>query len=441
VTVRGSNIPKPVLKFEEAGFHDFMLEALRAAKFEKPTLIQSMAWPIVLSGRDLIGVAETGSGKTISFMLPAMVHLRAQRPLKRGDGPIVLVLAPTRELAVQIDTETKRFASTSKGLVRSVCCYGGQGTKGQQIRALRAGVEIVVATPGRLNDFLNQGIVNLDRVTYLVLDEADRMLDMGFEPQIREIIERIRPDRQTVMFTATWPKDVQQLARDFISEDACQVNVGSLELKANSRVDQRFEFLNNDYEKEAALVRLFREMHMDDGSRVLLFVQRKQAADDLARALQRDGIDALAMHGDKSQPERDRILDEFRRGSHPVLVATDVAARGLDVKNVKYVVNYDMPNNVEDYVHRIGRTARAGAEGVSLSFFTQQNAVLAEDLYNLLRESGAEIPARLHEYVEEARRSRYMKRQRYGQARGYAGRGRGGFGGNRYGSNSGGGRW
>ena len=232
MTVDGIDVPFPVKTFEEAGFPPYLLSEIRAAGFEKPTPIQCQGWPMALSGKDVIGIAETGSGKTLAFLLPAIVHINAQAPLKRGDGPIVLVLCPTRELAVQIKEQVDKFGWNSK--LTNTCLYGG-APKFPQARDLERGVEIVIATPGRLLDFLNSRTTNLRRVTYLVLDEADRMLDMGFEPQIRKIVGQIRPDRQTLLWSATWPREIQGLAADFLTSPI-KVNIGSLELAANARV-------------------------------------------------------------------------------------------------------------------------------------------------------------------------------------------------------------
>lgn len=323
IICRGDDTPRPITTFAEASFPDYAMKAIIHAGFQNPTAIQSQAWPVCLAGRDFIGIAETGSGKTLSFMLPAFVHINAQPRLARGDGPVALVLAPTRELAVQIQTETNKFIRGS-GL-RCVVCYGGSD-KGAQSRQLRAGAEIVVATPGRLNDLLNSGITNLRRVTYLVLDEADRMLDMGFEPQIRRIVDQIRDDRQTVMFTATWPKDVVALSRDFLN-DPIQVNIGSLDLAANTRVQQEFRFVQ-DHEKMDSLLDVMQK-DAADGSRILIFTSTKRSADDVTAALRRNGFEAISIHGDKAQSERDWALSQFRTGRSPVLVATDVAARGL----------------------------------------------------------------------------------------------------------------
>lgn len=232
MTLFGRGIPKPVRSFEEASFPDYLLVELKKAGFTAPTAIQKQGWPMALSGRDVIGIAETGSGKTLSFILPAIVHINAQPLLAPGDGPIVLVLSPTRELAQQTLQECVKFGYSSK--IKYTCVYGGV-PKGEQARALRTGVEILIATPGRLIDFLENNSTNLRRVTYMVMDEADRMLDMGFEPQIRAILSQVRPDRQMLMWSATWPKEIQQLARDFL-KDPIHVTIGSLEITANKNV-------------------------------------------------------------------------------------------------------------------------------------------------------------------------------------------------------------
>lgn len=233
ITIKGP-APNPIERFEEVFIPDYVMNEIRRQQFDKPTPIQAQGWPIALSGSNMVGIAKTGSGKTLGYMLPAIVHINNQPSLQRGDGPIALVLAPTRELAQQIQTIANQFGSAS--YVRNTCVFGG-APKGGQARDLERGCEIVIATPGRLIDFLESGRTNLKRCTYLVLDEADRMLDMGFEPQIRKILEQIRPDRQTLMWSATWPKEVRRLAEDFL-ETYIQVNVGSLELSANHNIRQ-----------------------------------------------------------------------------------------------------------------------------------------------------------------------------------------------------------
>lgn len=324
MVVKGTDIPKPVETFEEAGFPSYVLKEIKAQGFPNPTAIQSQGWPMALSGRDVIGIASTGSGKTLSYCLPSIVHINAQPLLSPGDGPICLVLAPTRELAVQIQTECSKFGKSSR--IRNTCVYGGV-PRGQQIRDLARGVEICIATPGRLIDMLESGKTNLRRVTYLVLDEADRMLDMGFEPQIRKIIDQIRPDRQTLMWSATWPKEIIRLAHDYL-KDFIQVNVGSLELSASHNIKQIVEVVT-EYEKRDRMVKHLEAAMENKEAKTLIFVGTKRVADDITKYLRQDGWPALAIHGDKAQNERDWVLNEFRTGNSPIMVATDVASRGI----------------------------------------------------------------------------------------------------------------
>jgi ATP-dependent RNA helicase DDX5/DBP2 len=379
----------------EASFPDYILDNINKAGFSNPSPIQAQGWPVALSGRDMIGIAETGSGKTLAFLLPGIVHINAQPYLQRGDGPIVLVLAPTRELAVQIDKECQKFCASSN--IRTVCLYGGT-PKGPQMRDLRDGREIVIATPGRLIDLMECQALNLKRVTYMCLDEADRMLDMGFEDQVRKICGQIRPDRQTLLWSATWPKSIQHLARDLCRERPVHINIGSQELKANKRIAQYVEIIHGSSwsvgdMKRKRLGELLRSPNVHD-KKMIIFTATKRGADDLTRCLRRDmGIQAKGIHGDKSQQERDQVLNEFRGGYCQCLIATDVAGRGLDVKDVKIVINFDMPNNVEDYVHRIGRTGRAGNTGEAYSFFSaDENGKMARELAEILRDAGQQVP-------------------------------------------------
>merc|ERR1712087_619979 len=339
----------------------------------------------------MVGISATGSGKTLAFLLPAMIHINAQQYLKPGEGPIVLVLAPTRELAVQIKEECDKFGASSE--IKNTVVYGGV-PKSRQVRDLRSGVEIVIATPGRLIDHLEQGNTNLKRVTYLVLDEADRMLDMGFEPQLRKICSQIRPDRQVLMWSATWPKEVQVLANDYL-HDYYQVTVGSLELSGNKDVTQMIEVCT-DQDKYRNLLRYLRE-NWSPKDRVLVFVETKKGCDMLTRSLRMDGYQARAMHGDKSQEERDWVLREFKECKSTLLVATDVAARGLDVDDIRMVVNFDFPNDMESYIHRIGRTGRAGKKGIAVSFFvSQKNGRMAKEIIEILSRTNQNVPNELH---------------------------------------------
>ncbi|SPO02904.1 probable ATP-dependent RNA helicase dbp2 [Cephalotrichum gorgonifer] len=419
MSVTGREVPKPVETFDEAGFPRYVIDEVKAQGFPAPTAIQSQGWPMALSGRDVVGIAETGSGKTLTYCLPAIVHINAQPLLAPGDGPIVLVLAPTRELAVQIQQEITKFGRSSR--IRNTCVYGGV-PKGPQIRDLSRGVEVCIATPGRLIDMLEAGKTNLRRVTYLVLDEADRMLDMGFEPQIRKIIGQIRPDRQTCMWSATWPKEVRAMASDFLT-DMIQVNIGSLELAANHRITQIVEVVSEG-EKRDKMIKHMEKIMDNKENKVLVFVGTKRVADEITRFLRQDGWPALSIHGDKQQNERDWVLDQFKTGKSPIMVATDVASRGIDVRNITHVLNYDYPNNSEDYIHRIGRTGRAGATGTAITFFTTDNSKQARDLVNVLTEAKQQIDPRL---VEMTRYGGGGGGGRYGGWRG----GRGGRGGGR----------
>jgi ATP-dependent RNA helicase DDX5/DBP2 len=447
ISIQHGNAPKPMRTFEEGSFPPYIMEQVSRAGFTEPSAIQCQGWPVALSGHDMIGIAQTGSGKTLAFLLPAIVHINAQEHLRPNDGPICLVLAPTRELAMQIQKECDKFGSSSR--IRNTCLYGGV-PKGPQIRDLRRGAEIVVATPGRLIDLIDMGITNLKRVTYLCLDEADRMLDMGFEDQVRKICGQVRPDRQTLLWSATWPKSIQHLARDLCKEDPVHINIGSMDLTANHRITQHVEVIN-PYDKRQRLVSLLQrndEYDISRGDKVIIFSETKRGCDDLTRNMRMDGLPALSIHGDKSQQERDWVLSEFRAGRNPILVATDVAARGLDVKDIKCVINYDMPNNIEDYVHRIGRTGRAGATGTSYSFFTQDKSRMARELVDILREANQNIPAELQQMCGRGGGGGYgkgggkggRKGGGKGQGRGFGGgfasgansygMGRGGFGGN-----------
>ncbi|KAH7139026.1 ATP-dependent RNA helicase dbp2 [Dendryphion nanum] len=425
IAIQGKDVPRPVTSFDEAGFPSYVMNEVKAQGFAAPTAIQSQGWPMALSGRDVVGIAETGSGKTLTYCLPAIVHINAQPLLAPGDGPIVLILAPTRELAVQIQQEISKFGKSSR--IRNTCVYGGV-PKGPQIRDLSRGVEVCIATPGRLIDMLEAGKTNLRRVTYLVLDEADRMLDMGFEPQIRKIIGQIRPDRQTCMWSATWPKEVRQLASDY-QKNWIQVNIGSMDLSANHRIQQIVEVVT-EFEKRDRMAKHLETIMNDKANKILIFTGTKRVADEITRFLRQDGWPALSIHGDKQQNERDWVLNEFKTGKSPIMVATDVASRGIDVRNITHVFNYDYPNNSEDYVHRIGRTGRAGAHGTAITLFTTDNAKQARDLVSVLTESKQQIDPKLHE----------MARYNSGGGGGRWGGGRG-RGGHRGGGGGGGGGW
>ena len=389
--------PKPIRAFQHAGFPKPVLEYLTSG-FTAPTPIQSIGWPLAMSGLDMVGLAQTGSGKTLAYLLPAMLHIKAQPAAESGEGPIALVLAPTRELAMQIQMEAFRIGEILG--VRDAVVYGGVSRRGQE-QILRKGVDVLIATPGRLLDFLEARVTNLERVSYLVVDEADRMLDMGFEPQLRRVVSQVRPERQTLMWSATWPTNIQHLVTDFCKEEMLKVTIGIAAAKANPDIRQDVRVVT-ELDKKQRFFEWLQEVSPPHGiqPRVLVFTDTKRAADALCRELRYEQYAASAIHGDKDQRERDSILYQFRKGQVRILVATDVAQRGLDIKDVAYVVNYSMPNTIEDYVHRIGRTGRAGAQGTAVSFFTcdfgtSDKVRMARGLVRVMQDAGQQPPEAL----------------------------------------------
>ena len=399
VTVFGDDVPTPMTTFDMAttALPKYMLAQLRQQGFTQPTPIQAQTWPIVLSGRDMVGIAKTGSGKTLAFIVPAIVHISLQGPLRPDDGPIAVVLAPTRELAQQTEAEAVKVLPQG---MRCAVVYGG-APKSAQIAELRAGVHILVATPGRLIDFLESKKTNLLRATYLVLDEADRMLDMGFEPQVRAICSQIRLDRQTLMFSATWPKEIQDLAATF-QRAFLRIHVGSVDLVFNPDVRQHFRLVS-ERDKLDELTQVLSEHR---NKRVLVFTKMKKTTDDVEQALRAKGVNAFSIHGDKEQRQREYILQKFRRDADVVLVATDVAGRGLDIKDLDVVVNYDFPMSLDDFVHRVGRTGRAGVKGDAVSFITKREEQLSpqivQRLIKLLEDAKQSPPSWMVSWSQEA---------------------------------------
>jgi ATP-dependent RNA helicase DBP3 len=340
------------------------------AVFKAPTPIQAASWPFGLSGRDIVGVAETGSGKTIAFGLPLVNAVLGMPKIKDGGRIRAVVVSPTRELAMQTNEELSKLAD-HVGL-KTVCVYGG-ASKDDQRHLLRK-ADIIVATPGRLKDFLEEGAVKLDNSKFVVLDEADRMLDKGFEDDIKRIIGCTpkKEERQTLMFTATWPQSVQALALSFMVSPV-RIQIGGNEsgdLQANTRIEQRVEVVDQRA-KEGRLLQLLKAHPKNE--RVLVFCLYKKEATRVENFLQQRGIKVVGIHGDLKQEQRTRSLEAFKSGQTPVLVATDVAARGLDIPEVKLVINVTFPLTIEDYVHRIGRTGRAGKTGHAITLFTEHD--------------------------------------------------------------------
>jgi len=392
IKVEGGDIPQPILTFDPTMFPATMksiLDKFHQAGFTSPTPIQAQGWSMALSGRDVVGVAQTGSGKTLAFVIPAIMNIMGQPPLNPGDGPIALIVAPTRELALQIESEAKKF---SAGFGLQIGCVYGGAPKRTQEGFLRRGVEMLICTPGRMLDFLERRTTNFERVTCLVFDEADRMLDMGFEKQIRCLVNQTRPDRQVLMWSATWPKEVHQLASDFLKDDYIKLKVGSGEDKACSTITQRVHVVSS-FEKNKMFQQTLQEFYT---TKIIIFTSTKRNCDDLSRQLNSVGWRTSSIHGDKNQEQRERVLKEFRSGKSTIMVATDVAARGIHVDDIGCVINYDFPQNCDDYIHRIGRTGRTGKKGTAVTFFdARKDAKKANRLVKVLTDSGQPVPPQL----------------------------------------------
>ena len=377
---------EPITEFKEANFPSKIYESL--SKFPKPTVIQSVSWPFLLTGKDFVGIAATGSGKTLAFGVPAWIHI--QNNLRSyTKKPKVLVLSPTRELSMQIQEQFERFG-TDAG-IKSACIYGGVSKK-EQKDALRQGMHSIIATPGRLIDLFEEddSVCDLSDVSYLVLDEADRMLDQGFEEAIKKIIARLPKERQTIMFSATWPTSIQKMAMSHL-KNPIKVTVGSDDLSANARIEQRVEVLDPNA-KEQRLLQLLKDYHKSRKNRILIFALYKKEAARLEGFIKRNGYKVGAIHGDLNQQQRSQSIENFKSGDVPLLIATDVAARGIDIPNVEYVINVTFPLTVEDYCHRIGRTGRAGKTGISHTLFTVHDKSHSGALINVLKQANQNVP-------------------------------------------------
>ncbi|XP_064097392.1 ATP-dependent RNA helicase DDX3X-like isoform X2 [Macrobrachium nipponense] len=429
VEATGEDIPPSINSFADIKLTEIIRQNISMARYERPTPVQKYALPFILSKRDLMACAQTGSGKTAAFLVPILNQIYEQGPVQvknnnpRGRNkqyPLALVLAPTRELATQIYDESRKFSYRAR--VRPCVVYGGADVVAQ-MRDLSRGCHLLVATPGRLADMIDRGKVGLDYVKFLVLDEADRMLDMGFEPQIRRIVEEdnMPPTgrRQTLMFSATFPKEIQRLAQDFLDNYIFLAvgRVGSTSENITQKIvwvaeDDKRSFLldilnaagldrlsNANKDNKLAIVAL----PPQEESLTLVFVETKKGADALEEFLYRHGYPVTSIHGDRSQREREDALRVFRSGQCPILVATAVAARGLDIPHVKHVINFDLPSDIEEYVHRIGRTGRMGNLGLATSFFNDKNRNMVRDLVELLQEAKQELPKWLEAIASESR--------------------------------------
>lgn len=414
IVTKGGAVPNPIRSWREADLPEWLMLAIQDAGYERPSPVQMQSIPIGLQGRDIIGLAETGSGKTAAFVLPMLCYIDSKPPItlaNEHDGPYALILAPARELAVQIDDEVKKFCKR-KGY-RSVCLIGGVSMEEQSLE-LRKGAEIVVATPGRLIEALDLRYIALNQCNYVVLDEADRMIDMGFEPQLLKILDAMpkafmksenaeeaekqldrRNDfRRTIMFSATMPPPVERIAQLYLRHPATVV-IGEVG-KAVDRITQNVIWTRNESDKRNKLEGLLGQT----APPIIIFVNQKKSADFVAKFVSGLGrhLQASPLHSGRSQDQRELALEQFKCGELGVLVATDLAGRGLDVKGLKHVINFDLPKSIEDYTHRIGRTGRAGEKGLASSFLTNDDADIMFDLKQMLVKSRASIPRELSDH-------------------------------------------
>jgi ATP-dependent RNA helicase DDX23/PRP28 len=402
IQTKGGNILNPIRSWKESKLPSDILKIIDKLGYEKPTPIQMQCIPMGLTNRDMIGLSETGSGKTIAYLLPLLVYVSKMPKLNQfncHDGPYSLILAPTRELALQIEEEARKFTEILG--IKVVSVIGGVSQDNQSY-ALRDGCEILIATPGRLMAYLEQRILVLNQCNYVVLDECDKMISMGFEEQVNTILDHmpssnLKPEedtedqgvyRQTIMFSATMPKEIERLAAKYMRRKVV-VMIGEVG-RTVKKIEQRIEFL----EDHAKRNRLLSVLESNEGP-IIVFVNLKKAGDSLQKFLHGKGYRSLVLHGKKSQDARNYALDSFKSGNIDVLIATDVMSRGIDIEGVKLVVNYDMPNNIEDYKHRIGRTGRAGKDGLAISFLTREDTGVFYDLKQTLTQAEQYIPEEL----------------------------------------------
>ncbi len=365
-----------VTTFSDLDLHKLLMKAINAQGYETPTPIQTQAIPHLLDGRDLLGIAQTGTGKTAAFALPTLDYLLEHQELREPKKPRVLVLAPTRELASQIAESFREYSQFMDCVTQTV--FGGVKIN-KQIRDLQKGAHVLVATPGRLLDLMSQGALHLSKIEILILDEADQMLDMGFIRDLNKIIAAVPKDRQTLLFSATMPKTISELAGQYL-DDPIKVSVAP-ESTTAERVNQGIIHVANG-DKLRLLSAILKDPSIN---RALVFTRTKHGADKVVRKLLQSGVQAAAIHGNKSQPQRTKTLAAFKAGTTPVLVATDIAARGIDVDGISHVVNFEMPNVAEQYVHRIGRTARAGKDGLAISFVAEDELYYLREVEKVVR--------------------------------------------------------
>lgn len=408
IKVTGPQPPHPVSSFGHFGFDETLIKAIRKSEFTQPTAIQAQAIPAALNGRDLIGIAKTGSGKTAAFLWPMLVHIMDQKELEPGDGPIGLILAPTRELSLQIYNEAKKFGKIYN--IHVVCCYGG-GSKWEQSKDLEKCPEIIVATPGRMIDMVKMKATNLRRVTYLVLDEADKMFNMGFEIQVRSICDHVRPDRQCLMFSATFKKKIEKLARDVLT-DPVKIVQGDIG-EANEDVTQRVLIFNEPQRKWNWLLNRLVEF-LSEGT-ILIFVTKKAECEQVANSLMVQEYNVVLLHGDMEQAERNKVITKFKKREADIMVATDVAARGLDIPHIRTVINYDIARDIDTHTHRVGRTGRAGEKGTAYTFVSDKDKEFVGHLVRNLEGANQEVPDDL---MKLAMQSSWFRKSRFKTGKG-----------------------
>uniref|UniRef100_A0A2H8TGM6 RNA helicase n=1 Tax=Melanaphis sacchari TaxID=742174 RepID=A0A2H8TGM6_9HEMI len=391
-------IPKPIKTFQHAfSSYPNIMKVIKKQNFATPSPIQCQAWPIIMSGHDLIAIAQTGTGKTLAYILPALIHILKQ-PTPRNEriGPSVMILGPTRELVLQIHDEITKYLHSN---IKLVCVYGGgvsTQTHQQLIQAEKP--DIVVATPGRLNDLIGIQAIKLEHVSYLVLDEADRMLDMGFKNQIELSLRHVRPDKQTILTSATWPIAVQKLA-NYFAKNPLQITVGSLDLSTVNTVAQKIIVLKQN-QKEAWLYD-FISNTLSKNDKVIIFMRKKTSVDQMFEYFNSKNIKCRSIHGGKLQADRETSLADMRNGVVSILIATDVASRGIDIHGIGVVINYDFPVNIKEYIYRVSRTGRAGKTGSAITLFTDYDKFNASPLIGVLEKSKQPIPPELYKMTTQ----------------------------------------
>ena len=419
IKTHGNNIPRPIINFYQCGFNSIILSIINLKKFTEPLPIQKIAFPVIMSGRDCIGISETGTGKTLAYILPMFRHILNQPKIKEGEGPISIILVPTRELAIQIFKEISYYTNYLK--INCACCYGGSSI-GNQINSIRRGVEIVVATPGRLIELLslnNGKLMNLFRCSFVVLDEADRMFDLGFEGQISKILVNIRPDRQIVMFSATFPKSIENIAKKILNKDYIEIIVGNRS-SVNENITQEIILI----EKKDSLLKLCEILDKNNELSIMIFTENKTECTNLWEKLFKKGYDCVCIEGNMDQEDRYNSLKLFEEKEKKILITTSILSRGLDIPNVELVINFTCPNYMEDYIHRIGRTGRGKNKGKAITFIDKnfdENKV--GDIIQALKNSNENVPVELEEIYSD-----YIKKIENGNSgkfkiNGYLGRG------------------